>query len=73
MSDHVGIYGSRVAEGLSAFNVGLVRIWYQNPLTQLVFLLALGHQAMRYGKLCTCVCFSESLVINSLWPSDALW
>ena len=24
MIDHVGIYGSRVAEGLSAFNVGLV-------------------------------------------------
>ena len=24
MTDHVGIYGSRVAEGLSAFNVGLV-------------------------------------------------
>ena len=34
MIDHVGIYGSRVAEGLSAFNVGLVYsyfyiyIWY---------------------------------------------
>ena len=27
MIDHVGIYGSRVAEGLSAFNVGLVWIW----------------------------------------------
>ena len=26
MIDHVGIYGSRVAEGLSAFNVGLVEI-----------------------------------------------
>ena len=26
MIDHVGIYGSRVAEGLSAFNVGLVLI-----------------------------------------------
>ena len=26
MIDHVGIYGSRVAEGLSAFNVGLVRM-----------------------------------------------
>ena len=25
MIDHVGIYGSKVAEGLSAFNVGLVR------------------------------------------------
>ena len=25
MIDHVGIYGSRVAEGLSAFNVGLVK------------------------------------------------
>ena len=24
MIDHVGIYGSRVAEGLSAFNIGLV-------------------------------------------------
>ena len=24
MIDHVGIYGSKVAEGLSAFNVGLV-------------------------------------------------
>ena len=24
MIDHVGIYGSRVAEGVSAFNVGLV-------------------------------------------------
>ena len=24
--DHVGIYGSRVADGLSAFNVGLVSI-----------------------------------------------
>ena len=24
MIDHVGIYGSRVAEGLSTFNVGLV-------------------------------------------------
>ena len=24
--DHVGIYGSKVAEGLSAFNVGLVDI-----------------------------------------------
>ena len=24
MIDHAGIYGSRVAEGLSAFNVGLV-------------------------------------------------
>ena len=27
MIDHVGIYGSRVAECLSAFNVGLVIIW----------------------------------------------
>ena len=27
MIDHVGIYGSRVAEGLSAFNVGLVKTW----------------------------------------------
>ena len=27
MIDHVGIYGSRVAEGLSAFNVGLVADW----------------------------------------------
>ena len=26
MIDHVGIYGSRVAEGLSAFNVGLVSV-----------------------------------------------
>ena len=26
MIDHVGIYGSKVAEGLSAFNVGLVLI-----------------------------------------------
>ena len=26
MIDHVGIYGSRVAEGLSAFNVGLVNM-----------------------------------------------
>ena len=26
MIDHVGIYGSRVAEGLSAFNVGLVMV-----------------------------------------------
>ena len=26
MIDHVGIYGSRVAEGLSAFNVGLVKL-----------------------------------------------
>ena len=26
MIDHVGIYGSRLAEGLSAFNVGLVEI-----------------------------------------------
>ena len=27
MIDHVGIYGSRVAEGLSAFNVGLVLLF----------------------------------------------
>ena len=27
MIDHVGIYGSRVAEGLSTFNVGLVFKW----------------------------------------------
>ena len=27
MIDHVGICGSRVAEGLSAFNVGLVLYW----------------------------------------------
>ena len=26
MIDHVGIYGSRVAESLSAFNVGLVKV-----------------------------------------------
>ena len=26
MIDHVGIYGSRVAEGLPAFNVGLVNV-----------------------------------------------
>ena len=33
MIDHVGIYGSRVAEGLSAFNVGLVSyIILLNPL-----------------------------------------
>ena len=32
MIDHVGIYGSRVAEGLSAFNVGLV------PLFDVVYL-----------------------------------
>ena len=29
MIDHVGIYGSRVAEGLSAFNGGLVLTWNQ--------------------------------------------
>ena len=28
MIDHVGIYGSRVAEGLSTFNVGLVENFY---------------------------------------------
>ena len=28
MIDHVGIYGSRVAEGLSAFNVGLVNKYW---------------------------------------------
>ena len=27
MIDHVGIYGSKVAEGLSAFNAGLVRVY----------------------------------------------
>ena len=30
MIDHVGINGSRVAEGLSAFNVGLVKLCLQN-------------------------------------------
>ena len=28
MIDHVGIYGSKVAEGLSAFNAGLVYFWH---------------------------------------------
>ena len=28
MIDHVGIYGSKVAEGLSAFNAGLVLTWF---------------------------------------------
>ena len=32
MIDHVGIYGSRVAEGLSAFNVALViHCWREGP------------------------------------------
>ena len=33
MIDHVGIYGSRVAEGLSAFNVGLVYIVFGSVCT----------------------------------------
>ena len=32
MIDHVGIYGSRVAEGLSAFNVGLVYMYIRDIL-----------------------------------------
>ena len=35
MIDHVGIYGSRVAEGLSAFNVGLVT-FYLNRDTSVI-------------------------------------
>ena len=32
MIDHVEIYGARVAEGLSASNVGLVLTWFNfNP------------------------------------------
>ena len=31
MIDHVWIYGSRVAEGLSAFDVGLVLKWTREP------------------------------------------
>ena len=34
MIDHVGIYGSRLAEGLSAFNVGLVEIIATSPSYQ---------------------------------------
>ena len=32
MIDHVGIYGSRVAEGLSAFNSGLVIVYFQETV-----------------------------------------
>ena len=35
MIDHVGIYGSRVAEGLSAFNVGLVVDCQGTRMTQI--------------------------------------
>ena len=34
MIDHVGIYGSRVAEGLSAFNVGLVNMLSTLPASE---------------------------------------
>ena len=37
MIDHVRIYGSRVAEGLSAFNVGLVNI--ELDKTDVVFII----------------------------------
>ena len=37
MIDHVGIYGSRVAEGLSAFNVGL-DIYMILPVKTVIFI-----------------------------------
>ena len=43
MIDHVGIYGSGVAEGLSAFNVGLVVIvWHWAQMVHVVEILSCG-------------------------------
>ena len=45
MIDHVGIYGSRVAEGLSAFNVGLVYSYF------LYLYMVLHYLALMYYAL----------------------
>ena len=56
MIDHVGIYGSRVAEGLSAFNVGLVfnnvviityEVWCKKAITPLF----LSYKEMSQGNV----------------------
>ena len=55
--DHVGIYGSKVAEGLSVFNVGLVVFVPTSPFTQ----LDKKNEAF-YDDVMTWKCFSHC------WP-----
>ena len=72
MIDHVGIYGSRVAEGLSAFNVGLVIV---------VFLLANARCKqpsgelflLRVGLLLCLVCDAIWLVPVRFWRTGPGW
>ena len=71
MIDHVGIYGSRVAEGLSAFNVGLVNslwpsdvIWRHRAGSTLVQVMAWCRQApSHYLNQCWLI------ISNVLWHS----
>ena len=45
MIDHVGIYGSRVAEGLSAFNVGLVSYCFTFNMFKSSYFLSIRWQS----------------------------
>ena len=59
MIDHVGIYGSKVAEGLSAFNAGLVSKCCAVSTWKLVYTLSRLHNILSS-------CFTR---MGSLWPS----
>ena len=71
MIDHVGIYGSRVAEGLSAFNVGLVVNWNRYSMHNWAqfrspFYLSLSELDPRASHM-------QAYVFNYKWYPMLLW
>ena len=65
MIDHVGIYGSRVAEGLSASNVGLVCL----PMwpSEIILCMHPANERRRYNVLCVSCRWSV------VWPCCVVW
>ena len=61
MIDHVGFYGSRVAEGLSASNVGLVVTWQS------------GHFWLRYNKFHIWPWKFKVKVMAKVKPDGHIW
>ena len=69
MIDHVGIYGSRVAEGLSAFNVGLVFSWICIKFFLIVW-IAIIHINMLIRYSFPCVFDWIAIVYRYVWKSS---
>ena len=66
MIDHVGIYGSRVAEGLSAFSVGLFPI--VGGCTMIVFPLFYIHTGKAAFFHLHCAVYGVRKQSRTLWP-----